>query len=477
MSRMRWALAVGWAWAWAWTWAWVSGVEGRPLEARRDGFGVGFDVGRGLPGWPAASAAPETGYLSPKGGAHDDHLFYWYYAAQEGAKDGNGTADGETPVVLWLTGGPGCSSAIAMFYENGPVAFGADGQMAANPHGWNARAHLVFVDQPVGTGFSYTHDARDVVTNEDEVGRVMYGFLEAFFDAHPELREAPLYVTGESYAGHYVPAITYKIWRETKGQGPPGKRSMNLQGMAIGNGLTDPGVQYAAYADFAEAEGLISHDVAAAMRAAYPACKALIDACAVSDKACVAAVVECQATAFAPILAGNPGINVYDVRENPCPGSHPLCYDFTAMEGYMARPDVRQSLGVPDDVQFESCSAGVHAALTTDWMKNLEVHIPELLDSGDVRVLIYAGDKDLICNWLGNERWTRAMRWGGRAGFNAAPVAKWTLENPHDGTSVDAGEFRAFGALTFLKVYNAGHMVPMDQPGVALAMLDDFIRV
>ena len=360
-----------------------------------------------------------------------------------------------------------------MFYENGPVAFDpATGAMGDNPHGWNARAHLVFVDQPVGTGFSWTKDPRDVVTNEEEVGRVMYGFLDAFFDKHPELRGNPLYVTGESYAGHYVPAITYRIWKETKGKG---NAPMNLKGMAIGNGLTDPGIQYGAYADFAEAEGLISSGVAALMRAVYPACKSLIEACAGSDQACVAAVVECQATAFTPILAENPGINVYDVRQNPCPGDHPLCYDFTAMEGYMAREDVRAALGVPEGVNFESCSAGVHAALTTDWMKNLEVHIPELLDSGDVKVLIYAGDKDLICNWLGNERWTLAMKWGGKAGYNAAPVTPWTPLNPHDGTPVHAGEYREFANLKFLKVYDAGHMVPMDQPGVALQMLDDFI--
>ena len=104
-----------------------------------------------------------------------------------------------------------------------------------------------------------------------------------------------------------------------------------------------------------------------------------------------------------------------------------------------------------------------------DWMQNLEVHIPSVLDAG-VRVLVYAGDKDFICNVEGNRRWVDAMAWSGATEFAAAPTTKWAV----DGAA--AGEARAARGLTFLRVYDAGHMVPMDQPARALDMLQRFIE-
>ena len=91
------------------------------------------------------------------------------------------------------------------------------------------------------------------------------------------------------------------------------------------------------------------------------------------------------------------------------------------------------------------------------------------LDAG-TRVLIYAGDCDFIVNWLGNQAWTLGLEWSGSAGFNAAPMKDWALE---DGTV--AGQARTFGGFTFLRVYDAGHMVPSDQPKSALALLNALI--
>jgi pimeloyl-ACP methyl ester carboxylesterase len=186
--------------------------------------------------------------------------------------------------------------------------------------------------------------------------------------------------------------------------------------------------------------------------------------------ACIVAADTCNAGVVQPLLtaaaarAGH-SINVYDIRD-AC--SHPpLCYDFSDLEAYMALPDVTAALGVAGRAWTE-CTTSVHLLLTDDWMQNLEVHIPGVLAAG-VRVLVYAGNQDFICNVEGNRRWVDAMAWDGAAAFAAAPLTAWRV----DGRA--AGEARAARGLTFLEVNDAGHMVPMDQPAAALDMLSRFI--
>lgn len=88
----------------------------------------------------------------------------------------------------------------------------------------------------------------------------------------------------------------------------------------------------------------------------------------------------------------------------------------------------------------------------------MQVHIPETLAAG-VRVLIYAGDQDFICNWVGNQRWVRDMDWAGKEEFNKSPLKQWIPTTMNKA----AGEFQSARGLTFMRVYEAGHMVPMDQ--------------
>jgi cathepsin A (carboxypeptidase C) len=104
-----------------------------------------------------------------------------------------------------------------------------------------------------------------------------------------------------------------------------------------------------------------------------------------------------------------------------------------------------------------------------DWMHNYQTQIPEQLADG-IRVLIYAGDQDYICNWIGNKAWTVAMEWAYKAEFNAAADAPWTVD------AKEAGKLRSSNGFSFLQVYDAGHMVPLDQPERALAMANAFMR-
>lgn len=121
----------------------------------------------------------------------------WDLGQQERTKRPN------APLIFWTNGGPGCSSLFGLFKENGPYVIQPDCTLKWREFGWDVGQNIVFVDQPVGTGFSEGDD-RDYAHWEAAVGSDMLEFFLQFFVLHPELSDAPLYLTGESYAGECI---------------------------------------------------------------------------------------------------------------------------------------------------------------------------------------------------------------------------------------------------------------------------------
>ncbi|KAL5763956.1 hypothetical protein ACOSQ2_016550 [Xanthoceras sorbifolium] len=380
-------------------------------------------------------------------------MFYFFFESRQNKND---------PVVIWLTGGPGCSSELALFYENGPFHLANNFSLVWNDYGWDKVSNLLFVDQPTGTGFSYTSNENDIRHDEAGVSNDLYDFLQAFFKEHPQYAKNDFYITGESYAGHYIPAFAARVH-----QGNKAKEGIhiNLKGFAIGNGLTDPEIQYKAYPDYALDMKLIKQSDYDSIQRVIPACEQAIKTCE-SDggEACVDSYSVCN-NVFNRIMRIAGDINYYDIRKK-CVGD--LCYDFSNMETFLNKKSVRDALGV-GDIDFVSCSSTVYEAMLMDWMRNLEVGIPALLEDG-IKVLIYAGEYDLICNWLGNSKWVHAMEWSGQKEFGAAPAVPFKVD------SAEAGQMKNHGPLTFLKVHDAGHMVPMDQPKASLHMLRSWMQ-
>lgn len=389
----------------------------------------------------------------------DRNYFYWFFESRnDPAND---------PVVLWMTGGPGCSSEVALFGENGPCSVDAKGlDTVLNPHSWNSKANLLYIDQPSGTGFSYPIAGTDA--GEPGVARDMYDFLQQFFQAHPEYAKLPFFAFGESYAGHYIPAVTHAIWQNNQ-KLPAGAVPINLKGTSVGNGLTDPAIQYEHYAEMAVStnhhQPAVGDATHALMVAATGPCVAAIKACQASKDACLVATDTCNAGLLVPYELS--GMNPYDMRIK-C-AKPPLCYDFSNVGKYLSDPIVQQKLGVTGH-KWSDCDRAVTIGFEVDgdWMQSYQQKLPDQLAAG-IRVLMYAGDQDYICNWLGNQAWTKAMKWDHTAEFNAAPVTNWTV------AGTPAGEKRSANGFTFLRVYDAGHMVPRDQPANALAMLNAFL--
>jgi len=391
---------------------------------------------------------------------HDSKsYFYWLFEARK--------SPGTAPLILWLQGGPGCSSMAAVLNENGPCTVDSKGEATQpNQFGWNENANLMFIDQPAGVGFSTgTKDEMD--KSEAEVSDDMYHFLQEMMKAHPEYHKNDLYIFGESFAGHYVPAAAHRIFTGNQ-EARPDLEYIALRGFGIGNGLTDPEIQYQSYPEmaFKPPEGIppaVSLKVYEEMKEALPLCTEAIRNCKEDAAACKQAMLNCNIALLTPVT--DTGVNVYDLRKKCLrPPGH--CYHTANIGTYLNSHRVKTTLKVKQ--AWTECNSAAHQNLMGDWLKNYERHIPTMLKNGHT-ALIYAGDADYMCNWLGNQKWTQAMKWHGQKGYLKAPDLTWKVNGEVRGT------VRHSDGLTFVRIHDAGHMVPRDAPGASLAMLQQYL--
>jgi cathepsin A (carboxypeptidase C) len=366
-------------------------------------------------------------------------LFFWLFESRQDAA--------HDPLIIWLTGGPGCSSEIALFSENGPFKVNPDNEtLRINPYSWNNVANILYVDQPLGTGYS---TATEVDQNETQIAADFYVFLQEFIDEFPQYKGRDFYITGESYGGHYIPAISANILRT-------GGLNLNFKGIGIGNGLVSVYWQYPQYATFAYENGLVDEKTYNSLVNGFMICDDLI-ALNQSEAAMLACQLQVQRITGKPLK-----FNVYDIRE-PCTYP-PLCYDLSGIDAFLMQRSVQQILNVTGRPWAE-CNTTVHVFLSMDFMTDLMEDLSYITEKG-LNVLIYHGDKDFICNWRGGETMSLNLAWGGNIEFKAQNYTAY-------GTY---GEYRQFENLVFYRVFNAGHMVPMDQPEAAISMLSRMIK-
>merc|ERR1711957_406992 len=240
--------------------------------------------------------------------------------------------------------------------------------------------------------------------------------------------------TGESYAGHYIPAISHYLLFKTKGD-----LKMNFKGMAIGNGLVDPYNQYPAYETFSYENKLVGAAQDEILKVGLKGCQILIE-----SGVWPVALEYCQI--FVTSILGNPlapAFNVYDIREK-C-DKPPLCYDMSPADNLLMKKDIKKLLGV-EGRSWEECNMEVHTFLLGDWMKNLAPKVTEILESG-LDTLVYSGDKDFICNWRGGEKWTNEVEWSSKDEYNKVDYVDWTVGGKA------AGHLKSYKNLKFLRVY------------------------
>ncbi|XP_019711296.1 serine carboxypeptidase 24 [Elaeis guineensis] len=183
-----------------------------------------------LPGQPPVSFKQFSGYVTVNA-EHGRALFYWLTeAANDAAKK---------PLVLWLNGGPGCSSvAYGASEEIGPFRINRTGSsLYLNKYSWNREANILFLESPAGVGFSYTNTSSDLKTSGDErTAQDALIFLISWMSRFPQYKYREFYICGESYAGHYVPQLAKKILDYNKASS---EHFINLKGFIVGNAVTD----------------------------------------------------------------------------------------------------------------------------------------------------------------------------------------------------------------------------------------------
>ncbi|KAJ3553097.1 hypothetical protein NM688_g3802 [Phlebia brevispora] len=140
-------------------------------------------------------------------GHPNDTLFFWAWEKEQGSLTAEEFERSDEPWGIWLNGGPGSSSMLGLLFENGPIHVASNYSLYSNPYGWNLQADYIWIDQPVGVGFS-TADNTGFVADEDQMGEDFFRFLSNLVKVFPSLKHRPLYLTGESYAGTYIPYIT-----------------------------------------------------------------------------------------------------------------------------------------------------------------------------------------------------------------------------------------------------------------------------
>jgi len=366
------------------------------------------------------------------------------------------------PVTLWLNGGPGCSSMTGLFLELGPSAIDETTNPVFNPYSWNSNSSVIFLDQPVNVGYSYSESQTSTTAAAAED---VYAFLTLFFEKFPQYGKQDFHIAGESYAGHYIPSFAKKILDHED-------TNINLKSVLIGNGLTDGLVQYKYYEPMACGKGgypaVLTESKCTQMENAYPRCASFIESCYQSKSkwSCVPASLYCNNAMMGPYQ--QTGLNVYDIRSK-CEDTSNLCYkEMGWIQSYMNKKEVMNALGA-EVTSFESCNFNVNRdfLFNGDWMLPFQEYIPDILQK--IPILIYAGDADFICNWLGNHAWTNALEWPGKKGFTHETLGPYRMDKK------EIGQIQSSGNFTFLRLYQGGHMVPHDQPEASLFMFNEWI--
>ncbi|XP_023548786.1 serine carboxypeptidase-like 34 [Cucurbita pepo subsp. pepo] len=459
------------------------------LGSVEESFGAKYRVGReelarqeadrvvGLPGQPQVKFKQYAGYVTVNE-SHGRALFYWFFEAI-----GNSH---QKPLLLWLNGGPGCSSVgYGAAEELGPFfpQKGDEPKLKFNPHTWNRVANLLFLESPVGVGFSYTNTSKDISELGDTVtAKDSYAFLINWFRRFPQFKSREFYIAGESYAGHYVPQLSELIFEENKKISK--KNRINFKGFMIGNALLD---------DETDQRGMIEY---------------AWDHAVISDRLYGEIVRNCNFSNTVPTKACDISLSkyfdVYNIIDMYSLYS-PTCVETNSSSGSGRRKQRFAINGVAPQlfakyegwhkrpIGYDPCSPdytdkylnradvqkALHANITkipypwthcndniTFWKDAPSSILPVIkkLVAGGLRIWVFSGDTDgripvtstrLTLNKLGlktKQDWTP---W-----YSRQQVGGWTIE---------------YEGLTFVTVRGAGHEVPAFAPKQALQMITHFM--
>lgn len=440
-----------------------------------------------------------SGYLA----ADDKANRFWHYWFVE-SQSNNAASD---PLVLWLNGGPGCSSLLGLLTELGPFRVNANDTVSPNPYAWNKNANVLFMESPAGVGFSYAVDG-DIVADDDTTAAQNHQALRSFLRKFPQYKSNPLYLTGESYGGVYLPTLAVLVDKDPQ---------LNLKGVAIGNGYLDANKLAESLVYFSYYHGLIGRTTW--MGLAENCCDGKAPArgqCHFTDPnrstGCSSFVIEATDKI---ISSGVNPYNLYDQcagdgQNQLATGRHarpikgrehfdkalmlaafnvtnksrgassrlfsglanlrgdPPCTDDSVVINYLNKAEVRRALNIPDGLKtpFTTCFDGIkYTMIYPASADGLGPQMRQLIDSSrKLTMLVYNGDVDLMCNFFGDEWFVDDL--------NRRLIVDY---QPWHTNGQVSGFVKYFDGITYVTIKGSGHMVPTDRPAEALHMFEMFL--
>ncbi|XP_063594723.1 retinoid-inducible serine carboxypeptidase-like [Penaeus indicus] len=423
---------------------------------------------------PRIKQGKETwGYVNVREGAH---MFFWLYYT---------TADvdyKQRPLVIWLQGGPGASSTgIGNFLEIGPQ----DPQLNNRTNAWTNEVNILFVDNPVGTGFSYVDDLKLLTKNNTAIAVDLVEFMKGFFKKVPEFQGVPIYVFAESYGGKMAVKFALALNKAVQQK----KITCQLAGVALGDSWVSPVDSVLSWGPYLHSVSLVdsiglkkvnskAQEVANAVKAGK-----MGDATKLWSEAEDVVENVTNGVNFYNILNHNKD----DARSNHI--SHQREHTFTSphieslykrhveavsssLDKLMNGP-IREKLKViPKNVTWGGQSAQVFEALSDDFMTSAVQNVEMLLNTTSMSVVVYNGQLDLIVDTPGVEKWVEGMKWAGTNQWISA--ARKPIESSAGVTEAFSKNFKNF---IFYWILKAGHMVPADAGDIAMKVMKEIVGV
>ena len=486
-----------------------------------------------LPGWPKNLPLPSSQYSGYLDASDGIHLHYWFVEAEVDAAT--------APVLLWLNGGPGCSSLDGFWYEHGPFELvqgvsndpdypwaTQDGlRLELRPYRWNKVVNMLFLEAPAGVGFSYS-DTATYDNNDDNTAKHNMEALESFYQKFPEYLKNELYLTGESYAGIYVPTLAEAILNAVDANTWKGA---SLKGIAVGNGCTGTESGICGYyfsqnycsglyyqAKFLLELSFISSDLKDSINSEcdWASCvsqdniKYLSASCLkYLDQASnllgwinvynvygTCAYKQCSNSASNAVVGkvGEIKNNILAskfhekrnlihsiasvVGDAASYGAGPTeCIDSSLATAYLTNSDVVSALHVKEPAFcWAVCNQAPNWRYTPNRVNLPRDTYPYLISR--IKVVIYNGDLDACVPYTDNLAWTENM------GFPSITAwSPWTYFDSENSMQIGGYHVKynvsslkslfgsVSGSFEFMTVRGAGHMVPSDQPASGVELL------
>ena len=414
-------------------------------------------------GKSAASIPNETwNYVTIR---QDAHMFWWFYGAQSQQRD-------QLPLVLWLQGGPGASgTGFGNFEEIGPL------HQDSTPRNttWIQKTNLLFVDNPVGAGFSYVTDPAAYTNNVTQIADDLLVVLKAFLRNLTIFEDNPFYIFGQAYGGKMAVVFGRRLKESIQLK----EIKCNFVGVALGDSLISPVdsvlswgtylYQYSlldteSFRDVQDSAGLAANyfnqELYKKSTEYWSKTRDLINL--FTDKVNVYNVLQHNTLPF------HSSLNIIDRLY----GSHVGIYYQNNLKNFM-NTKIRNKLRIiPNNVIWAAQSADVFAYQSEDFMRPVIKAVDYLISRG-LKVVVYQGQLDMLCNTASAEKWIKKLKWSGLQGFIVANRKPLYVKRKIGQTQAF---LKSYGNFSFYYILNAGLMVPLDNGPMALKMLGEIIN-